>query len=223
MFGVVGWRIPRIAIASPAVTAGAEKMHEYSLVAVDSLREYPQNARTHDERQVQQIADSISEFGFTNPLLVDGEGGLVAGHGRLMAAKLLGITEVPAITLKGLTDVQRRAYVIADNKLALNAGWDYDILQQELRGLEALDFDIELTGFSMDEFQLSGVDYGVLDGENVDDELDAMASNVKKAIQIEFEGDDYEEALALVKKYRDAGAYIGGILMTTLAANEREL
>lgn len=198
-------------------------MHEYSLVAVDSLREYPQNARTHDERQVQQIADSISEFGFTNPLLVDGEGGLVAGHGRLMAAKLLGITEVPAITLKGLTDVQRRAYVIADNKLALNAGWDYDILQQELRGLEALDFDIELTGFSMDEFQLSGVDYGVLDGENVDDELDAMASNVKKAIQIEFEGDDYEEALALVKKYRDAGAYIGGILMTTLAANEREL
>lgn len=123
----------------------------YKRATVDSLIPYARNSRTHSDEQVAQIAASIREFGFTNPVLVDGEGGIIAGHGRVMAARKLGMTEVPVIELAHLTDTQRRAYVIADNKLALNAGWDDEMLRVEFDGLKANGFDLELTGFSMDE------------------------------------------------------------------------
>ena len=115
------------------------------------LISYIRNARTHSDEQVAQIAASIREFGFTNPILVDGENGIIAGHGRLSAARKLGLTEVPVIELADLTEAQKRAYVLADNKLALNAGWDADLLRVELADLQAFDFDLGLTGFSDEE------------------------------------------------------------------------
>lgn len=123
----------------------------YKVVVVADLVPYARNARTHDDNQVAQIAGSIREFGFTNPVLIDGEGGIIAGHGRVMAAQKLGLVEVPAIVLDHLTDTQRQAYVLADNKLALNAGWDLDTLKIELQELGELGFDMNLTGFSADE------------------------------------------------------------------------
>ena len=123
----------------------------------DQLIPYINNSRTHDARQVKQIASSIKEFGFTNPLLIDEDGGIIAGHGRLLAADLLGIDEVPTITLVGLTEAQRKAYVIADNQLALNAGWDLDTLKVELDRLTELDFDVDLLGFD-DDFLSSFLD-----------------------------------------------------------------
>ena len=116
---------------------------------------YVNNSRTHSEQQVQQVAASIKEFGFTNPILIDHDGGIIAGHGRLQAAQLLSLDEVPTITLEGLTEAQRKAYVIADNQLALNAGWDLDSLKLEVDRLTELDFDISLLGF--DEDMLAGL------------------------------------------------------------------
>lgn len=112
---------------------------------------YARNSRTHSDEQVAQIAGSIMEFGFTNPVLIDADGVIIAGHGRVMAAQRLKLDEVPTITLGHLTEAQRRAYVIADNKLALNAGWDMDMLKVEIGELAELDFDLSLTGFSQDE------------------------------------------------------------------------
>lgn len=116
---------------------------------------YINNSRTHSEQQVQQVASSIKEFGFTNPILIDEDDGIIAGHGRLMAAQKLGLDEVPTITLEGLTEAQRKAYVIADNQLAMNADWDLDALKVEVERLTELDFDIDLLGF--DEDMLAGL------------------------------------------------------------------
>lgn len=123
-----------------------ERKLEWRQIA--DLIPYARNARTHSDEQVAQIAASIKEFGWTNPILVDGENGIIAGHGRLAAARKLGNTEVPVIELTGLSEAQKRAYILADNKLALNAGWDIDLLAEELKELKDLDFDLELTGFS---------------------------------------------------------------------------
>lgn len=118
---------------------------------IESLIPYARNSRTHSDAQVAQIAASIKEFGWTNPVLIDGEGGIIAGHGRVMAGRKLGIKEAPCIVLDNLTEAQRRAYVIADNKLALNAGWDMELLKVELGDLKGLDFDLSLTGFDPGE------------------------------------------------------------------------
>jgi hypothetical protein len=117
-----------------------------------SLIPYVNNSRTHTEAQIAQVAASIKEFGFTNPVLLDGESGIVAGHARVMAAQLLKMVQVPCIELGYLTEAQRKAYVIADNKLALNAGWDEQLLAIELKGLGELGFDLGLTGFGELEF-----------------------------------------------------------------------
>jgi len=111
---------------------------------------YVNNSRTHSDEQIKQVASSIKEFSFTNPLLLDEDGGIIAGHGRLQAATLLNMDEVPTITLSGLTKAQRKAYVIADNQLALNAGWDLDTLKLEIETLQELDFDTEVLGFDDD-------------------------------------------------------------------------
>lgn len=118
---------------------------------IGDLVPYENNSRTHSEEQVRQITASIKEFGFTNPLLIDEKNGLIAGHGRLLAAKSVGMPNVPCVRLVGLSDAQKRAYIIADNKLALNAGWDEALLRQEFSELEAEGFDLELTGFSLEE------------------------------------------------------------------------
>jgi ParB-like chromosome segregation protein Spo0J len=117
---------------------------------IGKLTEYENNSRTHSDEQIQQIIASINEFGFTNPLLINSDNGVIAGHGRLRAAIEAGMDKVPCIILKGLTKAQERAYVIADNKIAINAGWDVDVLRFELEELKAFDFDLELMGFDSD-------------------------------------------------------------------------
>src|SRR5512140_3910794 len=120
---------------------------------IDRLVPYAKNARTHSPEQVAQIAASIAEFGFNAPILVDSNAGIIAGHGRLLAARKLGLEEVPVVVLDHLTETQRRAYVLADNKLALNAGWDEKVLAAELRDLEQGGVDLALVGFSDDELE----------------------------------------------------------------------
>lgn len=129
---------------------------------IDSLIPYANNSRTHSDAQVSQVAASIKEFGFTNPVLIDEQGGIVAGHGRVMAAKKLGLAEVPCIVLDGLSEAQKKAYIIADNKLALNSGWDAETLKVEMERLSELGFDLSLTGF--DDVELGNM---FLDGEDL--------------------------------------------------------
>jgi DNA modification methylase len=127
---------------------------------IDSLFPYQRNARTHSKNQIRQIANSIERFGFTNPVLIADDGSIIAGHGRVAAASLLGMDTVPVARLSHLSEAERRAYVLADNKLALNAGWDQDLLAFELQGLIDIGFDVELTGFSLAEvdFALDAAD-----------------------------------------------------------------
>lgn len=122
---------------------------------VSKLVAYDKNPRTHSRAQVSQLASSIVEFGFINPILVDSDAGMIAGHGRLAAAKELGLTEVPVVVLDHLSPAQKRAYVIADNKLAELAGWDIDILAGEMADLSDFGFDLELTGFN--DIELGGL------------------------------------------------------------------
>jgi len=129
-----------------------DKMNlEIETVPVDRLIPYARNARTHDEPQVAQIAGSIAEFGFVNPILIGADDVIIAGHGRLMAARKLGLEDVPVIRLANLTETQRKALIIADNKIAENAGWDEELLSLELADLKAEDFDLNLIGFDLSE------------------------------------------------------------------------
>ncbi len=147
-------------------------------VAVESLIPYARNSRTHSDEQVAQIAASINEFGWTNPILIDGKSGIIAGHGRLLAARKLGMKEVPVIQLSGMTDTQKKAYIIADNKLALNAGWDDELLKLELDELHDEGFDMGLIGFNADDLsKLMGFD----------EEIEAPESSAK-----EINPDDYK-------------------------------
>ena len=124
------------------------------MVPVAGLRPYAGNARRHSKKQISQIAESIRRFGFTNPVLVSDDGEILAGHGRVRAAQEIGLLTVPTVRLSHLSAAERRAYILADNKLALNAGWDADLLATELQALIDLDFDVELTGFSLAEIDL---------------------------------------------------------------------
>ena len=172
---------------------------------------YALNSRTHTELQVAQIASSINEFGFTNPILIDDKATVIAGHGRLLAAQKLGLQEVPTILLAGLTPAQKKAYVIADNKLALNAGWDADLLTAELETLKEMDFDISLTGFDELPDLDDEVDYSLLDGEDAD-----VSEGVKKAIMVDFELEHYDEAYELFKWWRQQDAYVGYMILDHL-------
>src|SRR5258706_13386410 len=118
---------------------------------IDKLIPFARNPRTHSDAQIAQIAASIAEFGFNNPILVDTNAGIIAGHGRLLAARKLQLSEVPVIVLDHLTDAQKRAYIIADNQLALAAGWDEPLLGAELAALQDEDIDIGLIGFEDEE------------------------------------------------------------------------
>ena len=130
---------------------GFKEEHKLQLKPTKDLIPYINNSRTHSEQQIQQVASSIQEFGFTNPILIDQDQGIIAGHGRLQAAQLLGLDEVPTITITGWTAAQKKAYVIADNKLALNAGWDDSLLKIEMESLINLDFDLNAIGFTESE------------------------------------------------------------------------
>lgn len=144
------------------------KTHTHIERAIDTITPYEKNSRTHSTKQIAQIMASIKEYGFTNPLLIDERGGLIAGHGRLEAVKQLNKLEwaenplehLPCVIVSGLSEEQKRALVIADNKIALNAGWDYDTLQSELEDLDSMGFDMDLLGFDRQEIDdiLSGLE-----------------------------------------------------------------
>lgn len=182
---------------------------------------YAKNSRTHSDMQVAQIASSIREFGFTQPILLDGDNGIIAGHGRWQAAMKLGLEQVPTIDLSHLSETQKKAYVIADNKIALNSGWDESLLELEIQDLRDAGFDLDLLAFDPSELKSADVDYSVLDDEEIDDQLDEMSKGVRKAIQIEFEPEHYDEAQELVKFWREKGGYVGMMLLNHLR-NEKD-
>ena len=166
---------------------------------------YINNARTHDDAQITQIAASIKEFGFNSPVLIDGENGIIAGHGRVMAAKKLGLDELPTIELKHLTKTQKKAYILADNRLALNSGWDNDLLALELGELSDDGFELSLLGF--DDTELNGFD----DDDDAVDHIeikDIQEDYEKKEIIIELNADDVIDMVndidLIIKKYSNA-------------------
>jgi ParB-like chromosome segregation protein Spo0J len=151
---------------------------------VSELIPYVNNARTHNEAQIKQIASSIAEYGFTNPILIDDKGGIIAGHGRLEAARLLNYDAVPTITLEGLTEAQKKAYIIIDNNLALNASWDFSLLGTEIERLKELEFDLDLIGFSEHELSI------FLDPEGLDSNFDM--EGVKELEEEDFSNFDHK-------------------------------
>jgi ParB family chromosome partitioning protein len=144
------WWLVRFQPIAPKTGLNMEKL-ELKYRAIKGLKGYANNSRTHAEKQIKQIEKSIKEFGFTNPILIDEDDTIIAGHGRLEAAKQAGLDEVPTVCIAGLSDKQKRALIIADNKLALNAGWDFEILSAEVQELKDDDFEIELLGFDAGE------------------------------------------------------------------------
>jgi DNA modification methylase len=155
-------------VSRPAPSLGA-----YQVRPVSSLKPYEKNARTHSVEQIEQLTRSIGEFGFTNPLLIDETDRIIAGHGRLQAALALGMSEVPVIILAGLTDAQRRALILADNKIALNSGWDLKLLTEELADLKLDGYDLTLTGFSLEE--IDGLTPVLVDEKDPDEAPDLPA------------------------------------------------
>lgn len=156
---------------------------------IQDLIPYARNSRTHNDAQVAQIAASIKEFGWTNPVLLDGTNGIIAGHGRVMAAQKLGETEVPTIELSHMDENQKRAYIIADNKLALNAGWDNEMLALEVADLKDAGYDLGLTGFSLDEI-------AALNGDaNIDEDFKEPIDESRNLLMIECEGERELEKL----------------------------
>src|SRR5712692_456552 len=134
-------------------TISAEMARRIEVWHIERLTPYERNARTHSDHQIRQIANSIAEFGFSHPILVDTQAGIIAGHARLLAARQLKLPQVPVIVLSHLSDAQKRAYILADNRLALDAGWDDELLRQELQALESEGFDLDLAGFNTDELK----------------------------------------------------------------------
>ena len=192
-------------------------------IGIETLIPYANNARTHSDAQVAQIAASIREFGFNNPVLIDEQSSIIAGHGRVLAARKLEFDTVPCIRLNHLSSTQRRAYIIADNKIAMNAGWDEELLALEVAELTEFGVNMDLLGFDISELNFAEIDYSVLEDEDVDKQLSDMANGVRKAIQIEFEPDHYDEAFELVKFWREEKAYVGMMLINYLKAEKNKL
>ena len=188
---------------------------EIQQVSPDSLTPYANNPRTHSAAQLDRLVQSLKEFGFTNPLLVSDDMQIIAGHGRLMAAQALGLKTVPVIKLSHLNEDQKRAYVIADNQLALNSGWDDDLLQAELQALGEVGFDLTVLGWGED-LPTFGEEVDLSALEDIDEDLSEYAAGVRKAIQIDFEPEDYEEAQALVAEARKQGKYVGMLLINAI-------
>ena len=155
---------------------------KYELVDVDRLIPYINNARTHSPEQVTKLASAIKEFGFINPVITDGEHGILCGHGRIAAAKQLGIQQVPCISAAYLTEAQKKAYILADNRYAQDAGWDEELLRLEIEALEGMDFDVSLTGFNEDE--ISDLFAGADTSDTQDDDFD-LSDALEKAAFVE--------------------------------------
>lgn len=197
--------------------------HETFLLEVEKIKPYENNSRTHSDEQIQQIVNSIMEFGFTNPVLVDENNVLLAGHGRLKAANFLSLDRVPTVRIEGLNEKQKKAYVIADNKIALNAGWDDEVLKKEIDKLANMGYDLNILGWEvLPDFE-DNIDYSILEDADLAQDLNQMTDGVKRAIQIEFESEDYEEAAELIRFWRAEGAYVGGLLLDFLRKEKQKI
>lgn len=172
------------------MTNPADKVQRWS---IDKLTPYARNSRTHSDAQVAQLAASIREWGWTTPVLIDEQGGIIAGHGRVLAARQLGMSDVPVVIATGWSDVKRRAYVIADNKLALNAGWDAEMLALELGELGELGFDLELTGFSDDEIN------------PIEEEIDTSPQLESREFRVVVENLNEEQQAKLIEDLESKG------------------
>lgn len=156
-------------------------------IPINDLKEYENNSRTHSEEQITQIVNSIKEFGFTNPILIDNKNLIIAGHGRLLAAKKLDIKEVPTIVLNNLSEEQKKAYIIADNQLAMNAGWDFEMLKNEIMTI-ADDIDLNLLGFNEQELA------NIIDGlELIEPELQEQEYKEVFNVIINCEDENHQE------------------------------
>jgi ParB-like chromosome segregation protein Spo0J len=165
---------------------------------VSDLIPYARNSRTHSDAQVAQLAASIREWGWTTPVLIDQAGMIIAGHGRVLAARKLGLEDVPVVVADGWTDAQKRAYVNADNKLALNAGWDSDLLRIELGELQTLDIDMDLIGFNADELALA---LGLIE-DSIEDEEKEPTDRERFTLLIQCENERQIETLFLEMQER---------------------
>lgn len=176
---------------------------------ITALVPYARNSRTHSDEQVAQIAASMKEWGWTNPVLVDEEGGIIAGHGRVLAARRLGLAEVPVIVAAGWTEAQRRAYVIADNKLALNAGWDDEVLRIELADLQDLGFELDAVGFSDEELE------GLLPaGADAVTEMPELASGDRQPFQqmtFTLHDEQAEQVRRALEAARELGPFVDAL------------
>lgn len=190
---------------------------------VDDLIPYARNARVHSETQINQIASSIREFGWRTAVLVDGDNGIIAGHGRVMAALKLGYKEVPTLDGSDMTETQKKAYIIADNKIPLNAEWDEEMLMLEVEDLKSMGADISLLAFDPSELNKENVDYSVLENENVNQQITQLNNGTRKAIQIEFELEHFDEAFELIKYWREQGAYVGYMILQHLRAEKENV
>ena len=171
---------------------------------VSDLIPYINNSRVHSEEQVLQICSSIKEFGFTNPVLIDEDNGVIAGHGRILAAQKMNLKTVPCLVLAGLSEAQKKAYVIADNKLALNASWDLDMLAVELGDLGDMDFDLDLLGFSDDE--LAEI---TLDGDEIaPPELGAGEKDTLRQCTFTLTDEQYDLVMAAIKEAIGQGPFV---------------
>ena len=155
------------------------------IVDIDEIKESNYNSRIHSEAQVEKIANSIAEFGFVNPIIIDDENEIIAGHGRFMAAKHLNLNEVPTIKLTHLTDDKKRAFIIADNKIALSGEWDYDMLKEEFDTILKSEMDIDLLGFNRK----------FIDSMFKEKDADAMVVHKLKTLKINFDAEDYDTTL----------------------------
>lgn len=202
--------------------SGKQAKRELEYLQVSKLIPYARNSRTHSTKQVAHLAGSIKEFGFTNPVLIDADNGIIAGHGRVLAAELLGMDVVPCLRLDHLTDIQKRAYVIADNQLALDADWNQDMLALELEELAAADFDMHSIGLdallpSINDAEAAKLLEGIGDAE----EVSALAAGVRRGILIDFDAEDFEDAQQLISIHRQSGTYVGGVLLAALREQQR--
>ena len=156
------------------------KIGKKQVVKIADLKPYERNARTHSAEQVEQIARSIEEFGFLNPVLIDEEKNIIAGHGRVMAAQKMGLTEVPCLFVEGLTEDQRKAYVLADNRLTELGGWDAELISAELQDLKDAGFDIDITGFTIDNIIIDETTWADFDEPNIDDKIANAEPRIKR-------------------------------------------
>lgn len=171
---------------------------KFSMRSVDELIPYARNARTHSAEQVSKIAGSIKEFGFLNPVIISEDGGILAGHGRVLAAQKLGLKEVPCIEESHLTEIQKKAYILADNKIALDAGWDEEMLKIEFNELSNLDFDISLTGFEKTEIE-------TLLEEQEEKEDTSKEVDFKTTLEIIVECETEIEQESLYEEFKERG------------------